>query len=389
MNKFDVCVIGAGASGSLLAILLAKGGKKVCIVDRFDVPAKKILVTGNGRCNITNTNMSSEFYNQNIDAYLSQFGYEDAKNQFAEFGLDIYADEMGRCYPISNSAKTVQFILNHHIQQNNVHFVNAEVLDVEKLQKMNADFEYSVICNQQNIVADKIVFACGINNFSIAMLNKFGIKYKNVLPSLVALKTKQITKRLEGERISDVQVTAEIGDKKAAQVGEVLFKDKGLSGISIFNISAFFAKNGAYNGKIFINLLPKWQKNEISQKINANMSIFKNVHNSLRCMFSKELSSEILRRADISKDNVFLTAKEVETIAQIVSNFEFDVIGAYLNNQVQSGGVCLEGLTSHLQSKSNVNMYFCGEICDVDGICGGYNLQWAWTSANLVAKDIL
>ena len=111
MQNYDVCIVGAGASGTLASILLAEKGQSVCILDKFEKPAKKLLITGNGRCNITNKNMDSSFYNQNIDSFLNRFDEQDTLALFQKFGLDIYFDEEGRAYPISNSDKTVQHVL--------------------------------------------------------------------------------------------------------------------------------------------------------------------------------------------------------------------------------------------------------------------------------------
>ena len=133
MQKFDVCIVGGGASGSVLAIMLAKKGKTVCVVDKFLEPAKKLLVTGNGRCNITNKNLDSKFYNQNIDCFLKDFGYAQIVNFFESIGIDLYADSEGRCYPISNSAKSVQVAIKNQFDLLGIKFVaETEVVDIEK-----------------------------------------------------------------------------------------------------------------------------------------------------------------------------------------------------------------------------------------------------------------
>ena len=400
MQKFDVCVVGGGASGSLCSILLAKSGKKVALIDKFDSPAKKLLVTGNGRCNITNVNMNSSFFNQNIDQYLNRFSSKDTLEQFKTFGLDIYADSEGRCYPLSNSAKTVQFVLQNQMEKFGVHFVLAEVTNVEKFANgYQVFYSNKKITNNQECIleekisAEKLVFACGINEFSANQLKKFNIEYVEPTPSLVALKTKQNTKRLDGERLSNVLVRAMSIDKSGVQVlaeqyGEVLFKDQGLSGICIFNLSSNFAKNHSFVGKISINLLPNLKEDEIFENLKSKLSIFSNAHNLLKSLFSKELSFEILKRTNVLLDEKYLSDKTLNDIVYVIQNFDFDVVGTYSNNQVLSGGVKLDALTSDLESPKNKNLYFCGEICDVDGICGGYNLQWAWTSANIVADSI-
>lgn len=387
MKLFDVCVIGAGASGSMCAVLLAQKNLSVCVVDRFETPAKKLLVTGNGRCNITNRNINSEFYNQNIDEYLKQFDQNDAINFFEQIGIDIYADSEGRCYPISNTAKSVQMAFVNQFQKLSVIFFGCtEAIDIECENDI-----FKVVTTTQTILAKKLIVACGINELSKNLFKKFDIDCAEVVPSLVALKTKQSTKRLDGIRVSDVLVSAKIGNNQMEQVGEVLFKEHGLSGIAIFNLSSIFAKNKRFEGKISINLLKNWSKSQILEKMISKVNIFSSMQNLLFSMLDKELAKEILLRCDISfeKSPKELSKKDFEKIVDIITNFEFDVEGCYQNNQVLSGGVKLSSLAKNLQCKNKNELYFVGEVCDVDAVCGGYNLQWAWTSAHIASKNIL
>ena len=387
MQKYNVCIVGGGASGSMLAVLLAQKNVKVCVVDKFDLPAKKLLVTGNGKCNITNKNLSSKFYNQNIDEFLKVYGYGNTMKNFEEFGLDIYADEEGRCYPVSNSAKTVQFVLINQYKKYNIDYFANEVLDVDFDKKQN---EYVIDAINQKICAEKIIFACGINNFSLGVCKKFGVDIVECQPSLVALKTKQSTKLLDGKRLSNVLVTATCGKETKTEVGEVLFKSGGLSGICIFNLSSLFARNKNFSGKIAINLLKNSKNSEIFNKIYAKLHIFANILEVLESVFIKEIALEILKQSGVDKSKLTeqITKADIEKIVCAITNLTFEISGTYDNNQVVSGGVDLKSLTSNLESTKNKNMYFCGELCDVDGICGGYNLQWAWTSAYVVFKKI-
>ena len=386
MQKFDICIVGGGASGSVLAIMLAKKGKKVCVVDRFLEPAKKLLVTGNGKCNITNKNLSSEFYNQNIDDFLKDFGFEQTQSFFESIGIDIYADKEGRCYPISNSAKSVQIAIKNQFEKLDISFFGG--VEIDDIKRENEKFITKI--DDEEIISNRLVLTCGINNFSKNICQKFGIKVRNEVPSLVALKTKQSTKRLDGLRANDVLVKAICKGFEREEVGEILFKDHGLSGIVIFDLSSLFAKNSCFEGKISINLLKNWSKTQIFEKLTAKVDIFQTVDLMMQSMFSKELANEILHRAniDLNMQTKNLSKNNFENIVEIITNFEFDIVGHYDNNQVLSGGVKLDELTKNLESKKVPNLYFSGELCDVDGICGGYNLQWAWASVFAVAKDI-
>ena len=385
MKNYDICVIGAGASGTLASILLAEKGLRVCLLDKFEKPAKKLLVTGNGRCNITNKNMSSSFYNQNIDNFLSCFGYQDTLKLFKKFGLEIYFNEEGRAYPISNSAKTVQHVLINQIEKLHIDFFGETIAN-------NIDFEndkYLIKTDKFDIGSKKVIMACGINDFSKKVLKKFNVKCNKIMPSLVALKTKQNTKKLDGIRVSDVLVKAKINEIEKQETGEILFKEHGLSGICIFNLSSFFAKNKRFEGKISINLLKNYTKSQLFDLILEKVNIFENVQELLESMFYKELAKEILSRSNIPFDKPCkcLLKNDINCIVNNITNMEFDIVDCYDNNQVVSGGVDLKSLTENLESKNQKGIYFCGEICDVDGVCGGYNLQWAWASAYIVAKS--
>jgi len=386
MKNFDVCILGSGASGSLCAIELAKNGFSVCVVDANDFPAKKLLVTGNGRCNLTNKNMSSDFYNQNIDKYVDKFTSSDTLKLFNSFGLETYFDEEGRCYPISNSAKSVCFVIKNQFDKYRINFFgNQKVVNISKTCDT-----YIIETEQNTFNASYLVFATGHNIDMLEITKKMGESTKNFIPSLVALKTKENTKKISGERLSNVKVWTNFENKTFEQNGEVLFKDNGISGICIFNLSSIFAEHG-FSGKLYIDLLPALSINQIKSILMKKAKIFDNVGNFMQGVFSKQICFEILKRVNLSLDvqTKKITDIQIDKIAYTIKNFEFNICGHYDNNQVCLGGVELDSLTQNLQSKINKNLYFCGEICDVSGVCGGYNLQWAFTSASLVAEDII
>ena len=384
MELFDVAIIGGWASGCVVAFLLAKNGKNVCVIDKNESLASKLLVTGNGRCNITNENMCSDFYNTNIDIFLNQFDNNSTKQFFADLGVEIYADDEGRCYPVSNTAKSVVFAINNALQNQNVtSFCGSEVLKVER-----QNLGYKITTQTNTINAKKIVFACGYNKNITNILNDLNIKHKNFTPSLVALKTKQSTKRLDGLRISGAKVTAVCQGIVKTQTGEVLFKKDGISGICVFNLSTLFSRKNNFDGKIAIDIFPSLSQDYLQNILQNSKSNYKTVFDLLLANLHKELALEVLRQAQIPQELPVQNLKcdDVKKIANTIKNLSFDVVGCYDNNQVFSGGIELCNLTNNLQSKTNNDIYFCGEICDADGECGGYNLQWAFSSANAVCS---
>lgn len=383
MKNFDVLIVGGGASGSTLAIMLARQNKSVCVVDCNEVPAKKLLVTGNGRCNITNTKLNSDFYNQNIDSFLKNFDIDKTIEFFKSIGIFVYADSEGRCYPVSNTAKSVVHAIKNQFDKLGITFVNDYVVDI----KQEKDF---VITTKNNhFFAKQVVIANG--NTSTSFLNNFDINIKHLCPSLVALKTKQNTKRLQGIRLSDVSVTAKCSDTTKQQFGEVLFKQEGLSGICIFNLSTIFARNKNFVGSVVIDIFPNKSEKEIIDMLQNNKTVFAKAIDMLQALLNKEVALEILKRTNLSIDvpcsQIYDTT--IKNIAKTIKNLKYDIVGAYDNNQVVSGGVKLEDLTNTLEHKNHKGLYFCGEVCDVDAECGGYNLQWAFCSAKAVCNGII
>lgn len=384
---YDVLILGGGASGLMSAYLLAQKSLSVGIIDSQPFLGKKLLVTGNGKCNLTNNNMGSRFYNQNIDGYLEKFNANDTIMFFKKLGLVTYADDSGRVYPYSNTAKSVVDIFNYHLKISKlIQFLNAQVNGLELCD----DGNYKIVTNEQIFYAKNVIYSMGNN---LSPIKKLNLEINMPTLSLVALKTIESTKTLEGLRLSDVKVSVNVNGKVCSEMGEVLFKDHGLSGIVIFNLSSQFARQKENSGKVCIDLMYNLHrsKEEIKQMLLARCQQFKTASDIFLGLLNEKIGNYILGKLDIKKDLSCknLTAKQVNDILNSITNLEFNVCGFYDNNQVVSGGVDLRELNENLQSNKYRHLYICGEAVDVDGVCGGYNLQWAWTSGFIVSNKIL
>lgn len=384
MKKYDVVIVGGGASGSLCAILLARQGLTVGVIDKNSFPAKKLLVTGNGRCNIFNANLSTCAYNQDLNNYFQKCDYQTTKDIFNNLGVETYQDEQNRCYPISNSAKSVVNSIFLNFEKYSVDYFANNIFDFFEKNNQN----YVLKTDKEQIISKKIVFACGSNIQNLSIYE--GVKTKKYVPSLVALKTKEKTKNFEGVRINNVLVTLTCEGKKFHEKGEILFKDNGISGICIFNLSSILARQNNFNAKISIDLLGEINEQKLFEILNNQKTIYQNSFDILTTILPEKICSEVFSRARITKKpSNELTNNEIKSLINVIKNFEFTPVSCYDNNQVFSGGIELKSLNENLENKVNKGIYYCGEICDVDAICGGYNLQWAWTSAKIVADDIL
>lgn len=374
-----VAIIGAGASGLVAGVYESKHSD-VTIYCADDKIGKKILVTGNGRCNLTNVSGFESAYNQDISKFLERYSYLDIISFFNNYGLEVHVDEEGRVYPLSNSAQSVVDVLENALNKANVKIVYEKVEDI----KANGDFE--VVTKTSSEKFDKVIVATGSEH---EILDKLGVKYKPFTPSLMALKTKQNTLSLSGLRLSEVSATLVIGEKSYTQYGEVLFKDKGLSGICIFSLSAYLSRINNFNAKIYIDLLPKFSVENVVKMLSNRLKLnFDNLSEFMTGLFHKKINNYILKCLNYDGNMPInkLEQNEINNLAKIIKNMPFDIVGYYENNQVKSGGVALSDLKGSLEYKKIKNLYFVGEVVDVDGICGGYNLSWAFISAMIAGE---
>lgn len=374
-----VAIVGGGPSGILCAIIASKK-YDVTIFCNQEKLGKKILVTGNGKCNLTNLYNFDKAYNRDISNYLKSFDNIKTIKFFEEIGLLTYADEDGRIYPISNTANSVLDVLINQVCKNNINVMtNQTVLNV---LKKNDGFVIQTQLQEYNF--DKVVIAVGSQD---SLLKQMGISYNSFSPSLVALKTKEDTFSLSGMRLSNVKAILK-GEANHEEYGEVLFKENGLSGICIFNLSAYLARQKNYNSIICLDLLPNLSNDKLKEifikRLNKN---YTNSKEFMQGLFSEKINSYILKNCAI-KNNEKITKKDIGKIINTIKNLTFNIVGHYQNNQVNSGGVDLNNLTNTLEYKYVKNLYFIGEVVDVDGICGGYNLQWSWTSAVIAGEAL-
>ena len=374
-----IAIIGGGASALMCAINI-KQNNDITIFCKDEKLGKKILVTGNGRCNLTNINIGSDSYNVNLDSYFKKFNNLQTIKFFNNIGLETYYDEEGRVYPISNSALSVCDVLNREVKNKNIKvLLNEEVVSI-----MQNESQFDILTTVGSYNFDKVIICTGSVS---CLLDKLNIKYVPFLPSLVALKTREDTKRLAGLKLSNVLVMY----KDKFEFGEVLFKDRGLSGICIFNISSYLARDKNYNSKLYIDLLPQIDENKLLNKIKNRKKLNVNNFNEfLDGLFHKEINRYLLKISGFSGEEKIekITEKDLLKLAKNIKKLEFNITGFYNNNQINCGGIKLEDLTGNLEHKKIKNLYFAGEIIDVDGKCGGYNLQWAWTSGKIIG-DVL
>lgn len=377
MNR--VLVIGGGASGLAAAAAAAKKGASVTVAERNPRVGKKILSTGNGRCNFTNVNAAAESYNSDfVKCAMEKFPPEKVCRIFAEMGLLSRAEDEGRVYPVCGQASAVLDILRAETERLGVRII-AE-FKAENIKKEGDIFKVSSADGMQ-LEADRVIVAAGgcaapktgSDGSGHVLLKKMGHKITPLVPSLVQIKT---DKGIKGVRAYG-KVTLENG---MSQIGEIQFNDYGLSGIPVFCLSKYVKKGM----NIFVDLLPDIDENALSEYLEKRSS--QPLSEYLVGILNKQLGQMLLKDCGfikLSRGSADLSRGEVKRIANYIKNWRFTVTGTmpWDNAQVTSGGAdTSEFNPKTMESLKIKGLYAAGEVLDADGACGGYNLQWAWAS---------
>ncbi len=388
-GKVRVVVVGGGAAGLAAAISAARAGAAVTVVEAGKRVGQKILKTGNGRCNMTNANIQLTDYHNGaaVMPLLEEYPASRVLGFFGELGLLVTEEDEGRIYPFSNTANTVLDVLRDACKWNSVDVrCGQEVAQIDAAQP-----GYRLTCtNKSTFDADNVIIATGGGT---DLLSAFGHTVEPFSPVLCPLKTDtKPLKGLSGVR-ARVRVTAyadkDATDPRAVRYGEVLFRDYGLSGIVIFDMSREVGAGAVLSLDFLPQLSPSQCSNYFSAKyasLSARVNeLFGRTPNFTELMcgcFHTRINDAVVRAAGF-KPSEPATAKTLPKIAATAKDFRLDVTGLAETNlaQVTRGGATpweFDALT--LESKLRPGIYAAGETLDIDGRCGGFNLHWAWAS---------
>jgi len=406
MKKFKIAIIGGGASGLVAAISFVKAlenkNVEVSILERMDRVGKKILATGNGRCNLSNSNTNEKYYHSKnhkfIKDILNQFSYKDTIKFFESIGLICRLESDGRIYPYSNQASSVLDVLRIEIKHLGIKEIcNFEVSDIKKYQNK---FIISST-NNQKYEAAKLILSTGGNTYSSLGSNGSGYKLLKALghtivaihPSLVQVKSdSKLVKALNGIRINAVAKLIKNQKVIRQEKGELQFTEYGLSGILILQLSTMI-KNQT-DMKISIDVMPEFEKNKVEQIIRNKISNegWKTLDSFFVGILNKKVGQMILKSSGIislSRKVNNLSENEIKAIINTIKDWQFNITGtmSWNNAQVTSGGADATEFYPTLESKKVKDLYVTGELLDVDGDCGGFNLQWAWATGFIAGKE--
>ena len=403
----QIGIIGGGASGMMAAIAAANTSIKdteITILERRDRIGRKILATGNGKCNLGNTDFSPKRDYRSHDPYrlpefFARFQTSDTIRFFEERGLYL-TEKNGYLYPYSGQASTVLDFFREELERKKVRIVCDCRIQKLCMQKSG----WQVFTDQGQYHFDRLIISCGtaagippkeaLGTGSLTAA--FAFKQYPYLPALTALRCEEkFYKSIAGVRCP-AAITVEIpGRKKLCESGELQLTDYGISGIPVFQISRYAAR-GLYEKKeVFAELdfMPDFGDVEFLQmlkerKIRLDGLVMEQYFNGL---FHKKLAGALLKRIGISGTMPVhdLSEENLERLCRICKHFRtyIDKTNPFEQAQICAGGVDTSEIDPDtMESKLVKGLYFAGEILDVDGICGGYNLQWAWTSGYLAGK---
>ncbi len=392
-KQFDVIIIGGGASG-LFAASQLPASLRVAILESNDRVGKKLLATGNGKCNLTNYDLNIVHYNKPniVEDFLDRFDVHDTIFAFEKMGLITKVVDK-RVYPYSECASSVLDVLRRAVEMRGTHtFVNHSVNFIESFTDgffVNGIIKHDDKSNDSfSFKADYVVLATGspatFGKSSVDLYTAFGHTARAMMPSLVSIKTnKEPIKGLQGVR---VKAGVRLGYRY--EVGEVLFKEFGVSGIAVFNMSSEIARDRAKIGNILsIDFMPEYSKAEVEDILRRKANN-KTVGQLLVGTFHSKVQDRIMWAAGCSADDD--AQQKIGAIASAIKNYALSIegLGDVSLAQVMSGGLNPREFDENLMSLKAKNAYAIGEALDIDGDCGGYNLQWAWTSAKIVASAI-
>ncbi len=403
MKTFDLAVVG-GCSAGLVAAINAKRLNptlSVAVIEKLPRIGKKLLATGNGKCNITNLYaLDHNYVNRAFSRYaLMRYSPEKIIDFFSSLGLLTYADSCGRIYPESNTAASVTDALRFELERLGVDVIcDTPVTEIKK--NKNGFLINNVISCKKLILAagGKSSAPQGSDGSGYVLAKMLGHTVTKTVPSLVPLNASpELTKPLKGVRVRNVALTLK-GEKIIKKTeGEILFTEYGLSGIAAMELAAEAQKyidSVKHNPFTVVDFLPDMTYDELVDylgKLN-NIKGFCQMDNLLTGILPKAVGIAICKACNLYKaDRLIssLTDKELKKIAEKIKNYPLEVTGTrgFLNSQVTSGGIKVDEINEKtMESRLCKNLYFAGEIIDVDGGCGGFNLQWAWASGMLAGE---
>lgn len=396
-----VGIIGGGASGMMCAVEIKRHNPKikVCVFEKMPRVLKKILVTGNGRCNLTNIYSSDKYYRGDTELLKKAFKLFPPESNiefFNSLGLLTKVEAEGRVYPMSSQASSVVNALLSEAQNLGVEIkTEAPVNKIEKTSNgyiLNGKycFDKVVIC-----AGGSAAKAQGTNGESYELLRSLGLSVKKPCPALTGVEIEKFPVSLKGVRnVSEIRLML---DSKCVytELGEIQFNEYGISGIPVMQLSSLVSTSKSNKKTILLDLVPSLDEKYLSDFLFAQLKknpdlIAETLANGI---LPKALGNYMLLISGIKKDTCLskITKRQLSDFGYNIKNWNLNIkcVRGFDCSQTTAGGIVLSELNPDtLEVKKYKNLYVTGEAVNIDGLCGGHNLQWAWASARLAASNI-
>lgn len=402
---YDVIIIGAGASGLMAAAAAASKGARVALLEHKDDIGKKILATGNGRCNFTNTDMSvNKFHGSKalIKNGLSQFNYADTIRFFKELGIPAY-DNAGYIYPNSRQAASVVAAFRMELMR--LHVDMKTGINITDIKPADDRTGYCIQTDKGSFKSKRLIIACGLtaspklgsDGSLFRQIEALGHHIQKPLPALCGFSCDGLNfKKITGVRCDATVASVIDGQMTEQNTGELQLADYGISGIPVFQISSLMSRalDKGQKVEVIIDFLPAFSDDELNGYIkdrSITTTDNRSLNEMLNGLLNNKLLLELIHKSGVSPDKKgrLLTDDDCKSLTRSIKHTAVSVKkprGAEFA-QVCAGGIYTKEIDVRtLESKIHPGLYFCGELLDVDGICGGYNLQWAWTSGYIAGE---
>ena len=395
----NIVIVGGGASGISAALSAARRAPKdtrITLLEGLDRVGKKILATGNGRCNLTNEEITPEHYHSGRPELLAPLLAEMPPQRTLEFfrslGLYCSAEEMGRVYPHARQASAVLDTLTLALEGAGIQTVcSAKIKHIAR----NGSAFLLTAQDGRTVRADALILAAGgraapaqgTDGSGLTLARQMGLECTPVYPCLVALKCGGgAAKGLKGIRSRGQVRLLRRGKTAGVESGEIQFTDYGLSGIPVFQLSCLLGPDPA-GAELAVDLLPEWDQAELARWISAQARRYPSapLERFLPGLVHKRLLFAVMKSVGISplsRPASSLSPRETAALAGALKDWRFPVEGplSWEQAQVTGGGVSLAELDGRFGARRCPGLFLCGELLDVAGDCGGYNLHWAWCS---------
>lgn len=397
----NIVIVGAGASGITAAIYASYNkNNNITLIERNNVLGKKILATGNGKCNYYNSDQNLNHYHSNnndlIKEIINNKNLKQVEDFFNYLGI-IPKIKNGYYYPFSNQATTIRNALVNELNKSNI-----KILDNEKVTSIKKENNKFIIKTEnKSLEADKVIISTGSyaspktgsDGMGYNFLKEFNHTIIKPLPALVQLKANaSFLKEWSGIR-TDIKASLFINDEFIkSEEGEIQLTNYGISGICIFNLSRFVSRSLNENKQVKINLNFLPMINNIEETLSNLNKSNKTIKNLLDGILNSKLVDIIIKISSINPNKKYteLSQKELTNLINNLTNLSLDITGtnSFDECQVTTGGIPLTEINlSTMESKKEKGLYITGELLDVDGDCGGYNLTFAWITGILAGSD--